>query len=135
MKKLFHFFWDKDFFRFLFASGVNTMIGYAVTIFFGILFKLKDPYPTILNFLCCFPIAYTTQTLIAFRGKWELKRMFAYALTALPNMFIQWILTLVLKEGSMNEYIRYALINVLPLPVMYFVIRFIVKPKKDGKNN
>lgn len=135
MKKLFYFFWDKEFFRFLFSSGLNTVVGYAVTLLFGVLLGLADPWPTVLNFLLCFPFAYTTQTLIAFRSKWELRRMFAYALTALPNMLIQWIMTIILPEGSMNEIIRYAVINIIPLPIMFFIIRFIVKPIQKRKGN
>ena len=134
MKKLFLFFWDKEFFRFLFASGVNTVVGYAVTLLFGVLIGFPDPWPTILNFVLCFPFAYTTQTKIAFRTKWELRRMFAYALTALPNLFIQWLLTIIFPEGSMHELIRYALVNILPLPIMFFVIRFVVTPLKKTKD-
>lgn len=134
MKRLFYFFWDKEFFRFLFASGLNTLVGWLVTLFFRYAAGLADPLPTILNFVLCFPLAYTLQTKIAFRTEWQLSRMFAYALTALPNMLLQWLLTVLIPESlGLPGWLRYAIINVAPLPVMFFIIRFIVTPlkKKD----
>ena len=134
IKKIIDFFWEKEFFRFLFSSGINTLVGWLVTLFWASVVGLKDPLPTILNFLCCFPLAYTLQSKLTFRQPWELKRMFAYATTSIPNMILQWIMTIILPASiGMPDWLRYAIINVAPLPVMFFVIRFVVSPMKSRK--
>ena len=116
------------------ASGINTAIGYLATLFFRYVIGLGDPFPTILNFLCCFPLAYTFQCKLAFRQKWQLPRMFAYALTAVPNLAMQWILTILIAESlGIPGWLREVMINIIPLPVMFFVIRFIVTPLKNMK--
>jgi len=115
----------------LFVSGVNTILGYSVTLFFRYIVGLADPFPVVLNFVLCFPLAYTMQTKIAFRTEWQLPRMFAYALTSLPNLAMQWILTALIPETAMVGWLRYAVICILPLPVMFFIIRFIVTPLKE----
>lgn len=131
LKKLFYFFWDREFIRFLFVSGVNTLVGYSATLFFRYVCGLPDPYPVILNFAVCFPLAYTLQTKVAFRASWELKRMFGYATTAIPNLVLQWLLTILIPESlGLPGWLRYGIISVAPLPVMFFVIRFIVRPMK-----
>ena len=122
--------WEKEFIRFLFVSGVNTVVGYLITVFFGELIGLSDPIPTVLNYLLNFPLAYTLHTKITFREKWEIKRMFAYALTAVPNLILQAAFALIFKDLIPNGYIRHAVANILPLPIMFIIIRFIVRPLK-----
>lgn len=130
LKKLFHFFWDREFFRFLLSAGINTVVGYGVTLFFSYVLHLADPIPTLLNYAVCFPLAYTVQARIAFRSPWSVKRMFGYLASSVPNYLLQLgFVMLFLKVFHFPEYLAYAFGYVLPVPIMFFVIRFIVKPK------
>ncbi|MBR4079953.1 MAG: hypothetical protein IKK29_07040, partial [Christensenellaceae bacterium] len=86
---------------------MNTVVGYAVTLFFRYVAGLGDPWPVVLNFALCFPLAYTLQTKIAFRAEWQLPRMFAYALTSLPNLLMQTVLTAIVPD-AMAGWLRYA---------------------------
>lgn len=62
--------------------------------------------------------------------------MFAYATTSIPNMLLQWLMTIILPASiGMPAWLRYAIINVAPMPVMFFVIKFVVSPMKSKKKS
>ncbi|HCX64584.1 MAG TPA: hypothetical protein DHN33_05185, partial [Eubacteriaceae bacterium] len=124
-----------DFIRFLMAGGVNTLIGYSVTLLLFYAVGLNYALAQILQFILCFPIAYTLQSRFAFRAAWSLKRMFLYPLSSVPNWIIQ-IATVVLAVEifRIEEYIAYLISYVVAIPVMFFVVRGIVRPAQKNKN-
>ena len=102
-------------------------------LFFRYVVGMMDPWPVVMNYVLAFPLAYTLQTKFAFRTEWQLPRMFAYALSSVPSLLLQAFFALIIPEESMVCWLRYALISVLPAPIMYFIIRFIVTPMKKKK--
>ncbi|MFC5446857.1 hypothetical protein [Paenibacillus aestuarii] len=125
------------------------VFGYVLTI---ILLKLLEFWGLHQNFVCFglvinipiltstlvgIPMAYTTQTLIAFREKWKLTKMLFYPITIIPNLGIQQVtyfyLNLLLNEikpSYFNPYISYAFATIAPIPIMFIMVKFIVTNKK-----
>ena len=92
--------------------------------------------PYLINFIGLLPFAYTTQTLIAFRTKWSFKRFLRYPLSSIPNLILT-SLFICLFSGiiGIDPYISYVLAPICALPIMFFIIRFLVKPIKGKKIN
>ncbi|KPV58969.1 hypothetical protein QJ48_13530 [Paenibacillus sp. A3] len=149
MKKLVIKLWSSQFFRFLVVGGFNVVFGYGLTIIllkllqnFGfnqniVCFGLVIDIPILASTLIGIPLAYTTQTLVAFREKWKLTRMLYYPITMIPNVLIQQI-TYFYMERLINQlsplaystYISYAIATIAPIPVMFIMVKFIVTNKK-----
>ena len=145
--------WENDKIRFLFTSAFNTFIGLILSFLFSFLivqvwhgnenvkiwfFQLN--LPLTISFILGLPISYTTQALIAFRQKWRWKKLAIFPLSSIPNYALQQLFYFIWKEifllmhisSDLIDKILYILAPVCALPIMYFIIRFIVKVKKDN---
>ncbi len=139
--------WEKSFIRFVVVGGFNTLLGilvtYALRYTFDVLigynpkwdflvwiFALQIDIPGLIMFIGLLPVSYTTQALWAFRTKWSWKRLALYPLSSIPNFILQqgfiYLFEIVL---GIDPYISYALAAILPIPIMFFIIRLLVKPK------
>lgn len=152
--KIEKFFWalyEKEPFRFLIAGGINTVLGIVASILFRLLFKAAgwDPkisfdflekiglvapnmdIPYLIAFVLLLPVAYTLQAFISFRTKWSFMRFLIYPISSIPNFICQelfiWLFEVVLKLPSS---VSYFLAPICSLPIMFFIIRFLVKPLK-----
>lgn len=144
-------FWSSEFIRFLVVGGCNILLGYIITI---IIFKLLNTWGIESNFMLTkrlsidlpllisttvgIPIAYTAQTLIAFRETWSFKRLLVYPVTILPNLLTQQIvfyLVYVWLGDMLSLFVKtclsYALATIAPIPIMFILVRLIVKNKKS----
>ncbi len=149
VKHFMAFWWEKEAIRFLFAGAINTIVGIILSfIFRDILFEkvfnwnpklviLQSPiviefdYPYLIAFVLGLPIAYTTQTIMAFRTPWKWERFLRYPLSSIPNFLMQELGILVFESWiGWSHNIAYILGTIIPLPIMFFIIRFLVKPKK-----
>lgn len=149
VKRFIVFWWEKEAIRFLFAGAINTIVGIILSfIFRDILFEkvfnwnpkliiLQSPiviefdYPYLIAFVLGLPIAYTTQTIMAFRAPWKWERFLRYPLSSIPNFLMQELGILIFESWiGWSHNIAYILGTILPLPIMFFIIRFLVKPKK-----
>ncbi|MPW26750.1 YfhO family protein [Alkalibaculum sp. M08DMB] len=127
---------EKEFFRFLLVGGFNTVIGYSVTLILFYWLKLDYRLSQITNFVICFPIAYSLQAIYAFRTEWSFKRLLIYPVSSLPNYLLQFIVLLISVEGlNLPVYIAFLVSYIIPIPIMFFVVRFLVKPHKKSKRN
>lgn len=127
---------NKEFVRFIVVGGLNTVIGYTVTLFLFMILNFDYKLSQLLNFILCFPISYSLQAIIAFRTKWSIKRMFIYPLSSIPNYAMQFGTLLISVEiFRIPEYIGYLISYIVPIPVMFFIIRFMIKPlnNRDSK--
>ena len=92
----------------------------------------KFDWPFIIAFIIGIPIAYTTHALFSFKQKWSIVRLLRYPLSSIPNFILQlfaiWLLEVVLK---VNPYLTYLLAAIFPLPIMFFVNKFLVSPIKN----
>ncbi len=157
IENLFWKLYSKEPFRFLIAGGINTVLGIVVAIIFRAIFSslnwnpkisfaflenigLVTPnmdIPYLISFVLLLPVAYTLQVYISFQTKWSFKRFLIYPLSSIPNFICQelfvWLFEVVLKVPSSFSYI---LSPICSLPIMFFIIRFLVKPfKKNNKVN
>lgn len=155
LEKLFWKFYEKEAFRFLIAGGLNTLLGTIGTILLRFVFEyftwnakidftfllelgLVSPnmdIPYLIIFVAFFPIAYTLQAKISFQTKWEWKRLFMYPISSIPNFLCQelfiWLFEVVIGLPSSVAYI---LSPICSLPIMFFIIRVLVKPFKKNIN-
>ncbi|MFA5235720.1 MAG: hypothetical protein WC399_02570 [Bacilli bacterium] len=147
------FWWEKPFIRFVFVGGFNTLLGIIVVslLRFGFdnligynpkwdfvllwFLNLQIDLPGLIMFVGLLPVSYSTQAIWAFRTKWSWKRLAIYPLSSIPNFILQqgfiYLFEVVL---GVNEYLSYVLAGVLPIPIMFFIIRFLVKPKQKAES-
>jgi putative flippase GtrA len=153
--KIEKFFWacySKEPLRFLFWGGINSLVTILNTYWIRAVFNAcswpikafenstnemlviignKFDWPFIIAFIIGIPIAYTTHALFSFKQKWSIVRLLRYPLSSIPNFILQlfaiWLLEVVL---SVNPYLTYLLAAIFPLPIMFFVNKFLVSPIK-----
>lgn len=119
--------WHNSFFRFLLVGGINTALGYAVTLFFHYIVGFNAQVSQVLNFVVCFPIAYTLQALFSFQAQWSWKRLLIYPLSNIPSLLIQLAVTTAAVDGlGIAPYIAYILSYIVAIPVMYVVVKKLV---------
>lgn len=132
--------WEVPFVRFLVAGGLNTALGVSFTYLMRYLFDavwLIDPkstlfgfeldWPSTLNYALLFPVAYTTQALLAFRTRWTVPRMFIYPISTIPNYLLNQIFIFIFEGWLMvSPTWSYFLATILPIPIMYVIIKFLV---------
>lgn len=123
---------DTPFFRFLIVGGVNTALGYLVTLILHYGLHLGVQLSQALNFLICFPVAYTLQARFSFQVPWSWKRLLIYPLSNIPSLLIQLaVTTIAVDYFGIEPSIAYLLSYVVAIPVMYIVVRFLVGEKKS----
>jgi uncharacterized membrane protein YesL len=135
--------WEQSFFRFLVVGGANTLLGYILTLGLRLSFFSEEPkwvlLPNILAFdvsntvmfLILFPVSYTLQAVFAFRQPWRFRRLAIYPLSSIPNYLLQQGFILLFEIGFNVPYIiTYALAAILPIPLMYLVVKILVTNAK-----
>ena len=129
---------------FVIIGGVNTLIG-------GILIPQLFQYligeqsflllnffvidmPIIYGFLVWFTFAYYLQIRFVFHCKWDWKRYCIYPLTQIPNMLLNQVFLFIFKDvleiTVWNNLIARGLAAAVALPIMFVLVRFVVKPLK-----
>jgi hypothetical protein len=82
-------------------------------------------------FMILFPLAYTLQAVLAFRQPWRLRRLMIYPLSSIPNYLLQQGFILLFETALSIPYIiAYGLAAILPIPLMYLVVKFLVGQSK-----
>jgi putative flippase GtrA len=131
--------WDRSFFRFIVVGGLNTALGYILTLLLRVGFFSEDPkwvlLPNILEFdvsntimfMILFPVSYTLQAVLAFRQPWRVRRLVIYPLSSIPNYLLQQGFILLFETGLSIPYIlAYGLAAIIPIPLMYLVVKFLI---------
>jgi putative flippase GtrA len=135
--------WETSFFRFLVVGGVNTILGYLLTLVLRFGFFSENPKWVLLAnilefdisntvmFMILFPVAYTLQAVFAFRQPWRFRRLMIYPLSSIPNYLLQQGFILLFETGLSIPYIfAYGFAAILPIPLMYLVVKFLVGQSK-----
>lgn len=141
IEQLFWNLYNKEPLRFIFWGGINTLITLINTIILNLCFQSIDwstkllgrtiDLPFIIAFIIGIPIAYTTHTIFTFKVKWSWKRLARYPLSSIPNFILQSGFIFLFGEVlSLNTYLVYILSAILPLPIMFFINKFLVEPIK-----
>ena len=134
-------YWTYEIVRFLFVGGINTVFGgflisFVIRLAFGdaptdwtFLF-LTINIPITLGYLIWFTPAYFLQVYVSFKATPAWARYFAYPFTQIPNYALQQVTFYVVAHLlAWPDIIAYALSAILPIPIMFILVRFIVKGK------
>ncbi len=137
--------WDQSFFRFIIVGGVNTALGYILTLLLRVgLFSDQPKWvllPNILEFdlsntvmfMILFPVSYTLQAVLAFRQPWRFRRLVIYPLSSIPNYLLQQGFILLFETALSIPYIiAYGLAAIIPIPLMYLVVKFLIGNAKKN---
>lgn len=154
IKKLWHWswnlvqtYWKFEIVRFLFVGGVNTLFGgflipFIIRLMMGsastawTLLGISINIPITLGYLIWFTPAYFLQVYVSFQAKPAWLRYAAYPFTQIPNYALQQLsYYLVASLLVWPEVIAYAISALLPIPIMFILVRFIIKGKWLKKVN
>lgn len=133
---------------FIIVGGINTLMGGILLPHLFVALNLDQTFiifnffiidmPLIYGFLLWFTAAYFLQAKFVFHAKFELKRFLIYPLTQIPNLILNQVLLFlfkdVLKIMLLNGLIARALAAIIALPIMFILVRLVIKPLKK-KNN
>lgn len=138
LTNIINYFLDKEMFRFLIAGGINTLMGGILIPF--ILSKIVNiafviDIPLVLGYLCWFTFAYFIQIKFVFDSTFEWKRFWAYPLSQIPNLLLNLGFKYIFSLFINSNFITYVLAALLPIPIMFFIVRFIVKNNKEPKHD
>ena len=137
--------WQQSFFRFLVVGGINTVLGYLLTLVLRFAFFSEEPkwilISTILEFdvsntvmfMVLFPVSYTLQAVFAFRQPWQWRRLLVYPVSSIPNYLLQQGFILLFETSlSIPPVVTYGLAAILPIPIMYFIVKFLIGHNKKS---
>lgn len=146
IKNKIKYFWGIEGIRFLIIGGINSLIGifiynFIYYIFVNINFNVNDFFDAnllayIAGFIVGIPIAYTTQSLFAFRAKLSLNKFLKYPIASLSNLIIQTSIFIIFtkfifqKDEVITNNIAYVLAILITTPIIYFIVKKIINPKK-----
>jgi putative flippase GtrA len=135
--------WSSNFIRFLFIGGINTILGFVLTIILRESFFSSSAKWMVLGFIefdlansvmyvMLFPISYTLQALVTFRTRWSLKRLIRYPISSIPNYALNQVFIFLFETlWSFSVVVSYGLSAILPIPIMFIIIKLLVVEKKS----
>ena len=135
--------------KFVIVGGVNTLMGgILIPYLFQFILKTYEidlwgftlDLPLIFGFLVWFTAAYFLQIKFVFKCNFEWKRFLLYPLTQIPNLLLNQGLLFLFKDvlgiTVWDNLISRVLAAGLALPIMFILVRLVVKPfqkKKEGE--
>lgn len=138
IKKTITWFLKSELGRFLIGGGVNTVMGGILIPLvmrqFGFgtfaLIGISIDTPLTIGYLVWFSFAYLIQIKFVFNSRFELKRYLIYPFSQIPNYLINSIFLYVFNTLLvLPSFISYVLAAILAVPVMFIIVRLIVKTK------
>jgi glucose-6-phosphate-specific signal transduction histidine kinase len=125
------------------VGGINTMLGYLLTLILRFAFFSEEPKWILITsilefdvsntfmFLILFPLSYTLQAVLAFRQPWKWRRLLVYPVSSIPNYLLQQGFILLFETGlNIPPILAYGLAAILPIPLMYLVVKYLVSNNK-----
>ena len=139
IKKLF----KSEFVKFVIVGGLNTLFGGILIPF---IFSFADVVPDIqigsifvfsvsllIGYVIWFPFAYTLQVKFVFKTKWDFSRLGGYVLTQVANLFMNQLMLYLFKHvlqiTMLNGLVALVLAAVVTVPIMFVLVRLVVKKK------
>jgi len=122
---------DREFYRFIFWGGVNTLAGYLIYLLFLQFLPYLVAY-TIAYALGIF-ISYFLNSKMVFNQELKLSKALKYPLVYLTQYVIGTVsLYLLVQVLRVNKLLAPAVVVLVSIPVTYFLSRKIVAPKPDN---
>ena len=132
-----------EFVKFVIAGGLNTLFGGILIPF---LFSFANTIPDLvigkifvfsvsllIGYVIWFPFAYTLQVKFVFNTKWDWSRLGGYALTQVVNLFVNQLMLYLFKNvlgiTILNGLVSLALAAFVTIPIMFILVRLLVKKK------
>ena len=132
-----------EFVKFVIAGGLNTLFGGILIPF---LFSFTNTIPDLvigkifvfsvsllIGYVIWFPFAYTLQVKFVFNTKWDWSRLGGYALTQVVNLFVNQLMLYLFKNvlgiTILNGLVSLALAAFVTIPIMFILVRLVVKKK------
>lgn len=132
-----------EFVKFVIAGGLNTLFGGILIPF---LFSFANTIPDLvigkifvfsvsllIGYVIWFPFAYTLQVKFVFNTKWDWSRLGGYALTQVVNLFVNQLMLYLFKNvlgiTILNGLVSLALAAFVTIPIMFVLVRLVVKKK------
>ena len=133
-------FFQNEMIRFIFIGGINTLMGGIFLPFlfrlifsnhiFQLVFLQLDLSLTI-GYFIWFTFAYLLQVHFVFRTEWSWPRYLLYPFTQIPNYGLnQFFLWLFERQFEWPSILALGLSALLPIPIMFVLVRFVVKKTK-----
>ena len=86
-----------------------------------------------------FPFAYTLQVKFVFQTKWTFSRLGGYALTQVANLFMNQLMLYLFKHvlgiTALNGLVSLVLAAFVTIPIMFVLVRIVVKKKEKAREN
>ena len=132
-----------EFVKFVIAGGLNTLFGGILIPF---VFSFTNTIPDLvigkifvfsvsllIGYVIWFPFAYTLQVKFVFNTKWDWSRLGGYALTQVVNLFVNQLMLYLFKNvlgiTLLNGLVSLALAAFVTIPIMFILVRLVVKKK------
>jgi len=133
---------SKEIIRFLIGGGVNTLMGgILIPLIFRqilttqsiVIGSITLDLPLTIGYLIWFTFAYLIQVKFVFKTKFYWKRYCIYPFSQIPNYLLnQLFLYLFGTLAALPHLVSYVLAALCPIPIMFVIIRLIVKPLKKN---
>ncbi|MCK9198193.1 MAG: GtrA family protein [Erysipelotrichales bacterium] len=141
MKKFIKKLLETEVFRFLIAGGINTLVGGIIIpyIFKQIIanptftfLSISIDIPLTLGYLIWFSFAYIIQAKFVFKSDLVFKRYLIYPFSQIPNYALNQLFLYIFETAlQLPSFISLVLAAICPIPIMFVIVRLIVKTKKQ----
>jgi len=123
---------NREFFRFIFWGGVNTLTGYLIYAFLLHFFAYLICYS--ISYVLSIFISYFLNSKFVFREQLRLRKALKYPLVYVNQYVLGAVsLYLLVQFLKINKLVAPLLIVLLTIPVTYFLSRRIVRGKVNAK--
>jgi len=124
---------NREFYRFVFWGGVNTLAGYLVYVFLLLFLPYLISYS--LAFMLSIFVSYVLNSKFVFNQELELRKAIKYPLVY-ANQYVLGAVSLYLLVHflAISKFVAPLLVVVLTIPVTYFLSRRILRGKRHNQD-
>ena len=123
---------NREFYRFIFWGGVNTLAGYLIYAFLLLFLPYLASYS--IAFVLSVFISYFLNSTFVFKQELRLNKAIKYPLVYVTQYLLGAIsLFVIVQVLRVNKLVAPLLVVVLTIPVTYFLSRRIVRGKENTK--
>jgi putative flippase GtrA len=124
---------NREFYRFVFWGGVNTLVGYLVYVFLLLFLPYLISYSV--AFMFSIFVSYVLNSKFVFNQELELRKAIKYPVVYVNQYVIGAVsLYLLVHFLEISKLVAPLLVVVLTIPVTYFLSRRILRGKRSNQN-
>lgn len=129
-----------EFIKFCIVGGINTLMGGILIPYIARLIMHGSPsfygidLSLAIGYLVWFTFAYLIQVKFVFNSHFEWKRYLIYPFTQIPNYLLNTLFLYLFEDlAHLPSFIALALAAVAAVPIMFVLVRLVVKTKKTDE--